>query len=101
MSGVPKRTPRVGKIDPSDGPGRKANPKHTEIHEKVITVRLTGSKRADLNKVASAMHIAASTHDLVTKGKLNRFVTVTHESTTPKKIFDGLIIPKNPEISID
>lgn len=63
---------------------------------KEIRYILTGSSREALNSVASTMHKAATGHEFVKGGKTKRPVTIQHESTNPKKIFDGIILPNNP-----
>lgn len=66
----------------------KKSLKKTEIYQKDITIRLTGSNKDDLQQVAHAIH--SINHPLVTKG-LRRKVQMVHTSTEPIKIFAGSI----------
>lgn len=94
MAKTVARTPSATKTAIKKGSGRKPNPKHVELYHKVVTIPLTGSNPEQLQAVAKAAHEAVSNHEHVLGGKKKRSVFVgKSESDTPKKIFDGTILP--------
>ena len=61
----------------------------TKMFQKEIRITLIGSNEADLQAVAHKIH---SLNDpLVLVGSRGRKVTMTHESTDPKCIFNGQV----------
>ena len=68
--------------------GRKSS-KAKRIFEKIITIRLVGGKKEDLQAVAHKIHSASIAE--ATGGQLCRTVSMTHESTDPKQIYFGRI----------
>lgn len=93
MARTPDRTPRSTTQAVKKGPGRKPNPKHTEMYAKSVTYNLAGASPEQVNAVAKAMHQAVTNHEFVKGGKKIRTVTANHVSTQPTKIFDGTILP--------
>lgn len=92
MAQIPKRSPRtttqaVRKV------GGQANPKHTEMYAKQMTITLTGANPAHIQAVAAAINSTWADHTHVKGGKAKRLVTVTYRSTDPTKIFDGCVRP--------
>lgn len=87
MAQTAKRTPVETTENVSRGRGR---PKQTAIYQKTMSLTLTGSNPKELQKVAASLH--KSSHPLTVGGKTKRKVTVKFDpSTTPTKIFDGVI----------
>ncbi|MFW6272792.1 MAG: hypothetical protein ACOC2U_03330 [bacterium] len=68
---------------------KRRSPKQASIYQKEIKIKLTGSNKKDLQAVAHAIHSMG--HPLTTGGASKRSVHVSHISTEPTKIFDGLI----------
>jgi len=78
----------VKKAANSNDIGKKIT-KQTAIYEKEISLRLIGTSKEELQEVAHAIHSLG--HPLTIGGKGRRKVTVTHTSTDPRKVFDGVI----------
>lgn len=94
MAKTVARTPLATKSAINKGNGRKPNPKHIEMYQKMVTIPLTGANPEQLQAVALAAHQAVANHEHVLGGKKKRSVFVGKTpSDTPKKIFDGTILP--------
>lgn len=94
MAKTVARTPLATKSAINKGSGRKPNPKHIEMYQKMVTIPLTGANPDQLQAVALAAHQAVANHEHVLGGKKKRSVFVGKTpSDTPKKIFDGTILP--------
>jgi len=94
MAKTVARTPSATKSAINKGSGRRPNPKHIEMYAKTVTIPLTGSNPEQLQAVAKAAHQAVANHEHVLGGKKKRSVFVgKSDSITPKKIFDGTILP--------
>jgi len=68
--------------------GRRST-KPKRIFEKVVTIRLVGTSKDTLQKVARRIHSLST--DETAGGRLNRKVQMTHKSTEPEQIFFGRI----------
>jgi len=62
--------------------------KQTSLLQKEIKIKLTGSSKEEIQEVAHAIH--SMNHPLLIGGAAKRKVHMTHTSTRPIKIFDGL-----------
>lgn len=82
-----KRTP----LKTTERVARKAGrPKQVTLYRKVSTLNLTGEP-SEMQRLMSDVHHFIGSHELVKGGKGKRRVSVTHSSTTPEKIFDGIV----------
>jgi hypothetical protein len=64
--------------------------KQIALYEKLENLKITGGNPEDHQSLAADIHKFIGSHPLVVGGKGKRRLHVTHTSTVPKKIFDGI-----------
>jgi hypothetical protein len=66
--------------------------KRAALYRKIVKVEMVGTNPAELQQVAQSIHIAASSHPLVSGGKEKRKVFLAKGiSYIPTKVFEGVV----------